>query len=513
LAWGRNLVREPGALPSPASSAPRRRTPFPCSMSQPSPPASDPASVRPGAAPLSGGPAVGVWRNVSATVRLALPVMIARSGTLVMITADVVMTGRFRAAELAFYGLGYMAHQVLYVLGQGAMMGATVLASQADGMGEPWRSGTVWRVGLLHSAVLGVLFAGLCLLGEPFFLAAGQTPLLAREGGAVLRAFALGLPPLLMYVATALFLEGISRPRANMWLMLVANGLNVGLNWLLIYPHAFSAPWLARLGLSTLGGRGAVGAALATAATRWFMFLALAAYVLLMREREHFGVRGRLHYPLDIGRKLRRLGGPLMLAQGLESASFLAVALMAGWLGTRALAVYQIAANVNTIVFMLALGLATATSVRVGNAVGRGDRPGLAWAGWSGAGLGLVLLAAIGLAFQPGAGPLVAIYTEDPAVQALAAPAVTILGLVVVLDGGQALMVGALRGLGDIVVPSCMAVGGFWVVNVPLAWWLGVARGGGVSGLLWALAAGTGVATTLLLLRFARVSRREIRPV
>jgi len=434
---------------------------------------------------------------------LALPVMIARSGTLVMITADVVMTGRFRAAELAFYSLGYMAHQVLYVLGQGAMLGTTVLASQADGMGEPWRSGTVWKVGLAHSLVLGLLFAALSVLGERFFLATGQTALLAREGGQVMLTFALGLPPLLMYVATALFLEGISRPRANMWLMVAANGLNVGLNWLLIYPHGFT----------TLGGHGAVGAALATAITRWFMFGALAAYVLLMHERERFGVRGALYYPLDMGRKLRRLGWPLMVAQGLESASFLAVALIAGWLGTQALAVYQIAANLNTIVFMLALGLATATSVRVGNAVGRGDRIGLAWAGWSGAGLGLVLLSAIGLGFHAGTGALVSIYTDDPAVQALAIPVVAIVGLVVILDGGQALMVGALRGVGDIVVPSCMAVTGFWLINVPLAFWLGVGRGWGVPGLLWALGIGTGAATAMLLLRFRHVSRRSIRPV
>ncbi|HEX9843027.1 MAG TPA: MATE family efflux transporter, partial [bacterium] len=445
----------------------------------------------------------GLWRHVWETAALAVPVMIARSGNLAMITADVIMTGHYRAADLAFYSLGYMAHQVLYVLGLGGLMGTTVLASQADGMGQAWRSGTVWRVGLAHSLLLGLLFAALSLAGERFFLAAGQTPLLAAEGGAVMIAFALGLPPLLMHVGTAQFLEGISRPRANMWLMLGANALNLLLNWLLIYDHAFT----------TLGGQGAVGAALATSLTRWGMFVALAGTVLLMRDRHRYGIRGPLHYPLDVGRKLRQLGLPLMLAQGLESASFLMVALMAGWLGTRQLAVYQIANNLFAIVFMLALGLATAMSVRVGNAAGRGDRVGVAWAGWCGAGLGFALFGLIGTGFLAAPHWLAGIYTEDPAVRALASPVIAIAGLVVVVDGGQALMVGALRGVGDIVVPSCMAVGGFWLVNVPLAYWLAVAQGWGVAGLLWALAAGTGTATALLLARFRTVSRRAVRPV
>jgi MATE family multidrug resistance protein len=137
----------------------------------------------------------------------------------------------------------------------------------------------------------------------------------------------------------------------------------------------------------------------------------------------------------------------------------------------------------------------------------------VAWAGWCGAGLGFALFGLIGTGFLAAPHWLAGIYTEDPAVRALASPVIAIAGLVVVVDGGQALMVGALRGVGDIVVPSCMAVGGFWLVNVPLAYWLAVAQGWGVAGLLWALAAGTGTATALLLARFRTVSRRAVRPV
>ena len=469
----------------------------------PSAPTAATAPSAPEAASAPPAPRPGVWPNVRDTVRLALPVMLARSGTLGIITADVIMTGHFRAQELGFYGLGFMAHQVLYVLGQGALLGVTVLASQADGMGQPQRSGTVWKVGLFYGALLGVLFGALSTLAERFFLLTGQAPELAREGGAVTAILALGLPPLLMYVATVLYLEGISRPRANVWVMLAANAFHLALNWLLIYEHDFTS----------IGGQGAVGAALSTSLTRGFMCVALGGAVLLMRDRLRFGVRGRLHYPLDVGRKLRRLGLPLMVAQGLESAAFLTVILFVGWLGPQPLAIYQIVNNLFHIVFMLALGLATATSVRVGNAVGRRDRAGLAWAGWSGAALGLAVLTALCIAFNAAPGLLASIYTSDAAVLERAAPVIALAGLFLIVDGGQAVMIGALRGVGDIVLPSCMVVGGFWGITVPLAYHLAVAQGGGVEGIIWALFAGAGTASAVLVLRFHVMARREVRPV
>jgi MATE family multidrug resistance protein len=98
-------------------------------------------------------------------------------------------------------------------------------------------------------------------------------------------------------------------------------------------------------------------------------------------------------------------------------------------------------------------------------------------------------------------------------VLALAVPVLAIAGWFLILDGGQGVMVGALRGLGDIWVPSAMVQAGFWGVTVPLGHHLAFARGMGVPGLFWALCAGALTAWLLLLLRFARVSRREVRPV
>lgn len=454
----------------------------------------------------SGRRGAGLARHIWETVKLAVPVMIGRSGTLIMITADVIMTGRAGARELAYYGLAYGATQVLVVIGLGAMTGTTVLASQADGMGDAKQCGAVWKVGLAHALAMGVVFAALCVLGERFLLLTGQSAELARNAGRAMLMTALGLPPMLMYLATALFLEGIRRPQPNMWLMLAANLINIALNWLLIYGHTVA-------GLGSVGGMGAEGAALATALTRWLMFLALAAYVLTMADGGRFGMRERARHPMELGRKLRRIGVPLGLAQGLESSAFTALVLMAGLLGSAQLAVYQIALNLLSVVYMLAMGVGAATSVRVGHAVGRADPRGLSWAGWVGAGIAMAMLSCICAVFQVIPGVLAGIYTGDGTLLALAIPVLTIAGLFIVVDGGQGVMVGALRGVGDVWVPSGMVVAGFWGVTVPLGHHLAFARQMGVAGLLWGLFAGALLAVVMLLGRFYWITHREIKPL
>lgn len=447
-------------------------------------------------------PPLGLRRHLRETLGLAYPVMISRSGGLIMITADVIMTGHAGATELAYYGLGYAPAQNMYVLGLGTLTGTLVMSAQADGQREPHRCATIWACGLLLALVLGTVFAGLTALGEGFFSLIGQAPDLARGGAGVLVMFAVGLPGVLMHLATAMVLEGMSRPKANMAVMLGANVLNVALNYWLIYDHGGAGP-----------GMGAEGAALATSLTRWAMFGALAAYLVWMPQAGRYGLRGRLYQPGRHLRTLGRIGLPLGLAHGLESSAFTTLSMFAGLLGTLPLAVYQICQNLFATVYMLSIGMATATAVRVGNAVGRRDRPGLATAGWVG------LLAIVGV-LVPVMGIffglphwLAAVYTQDPRVAALATSALAVAGCFVLVDGTQGVLAGALRGTGDVWVPLVLITCGFWGVSVPLAWFSAFRGDWGVHGLLWGLFAGALAATLLVAVRFRFISRREIRPL
>jgi MATE family multidrug resistance protein len=440
--------------------------------------------------------------HIRETLTLALPVMASRCGLVIMMVIDTIMTGRAGGgSELAYYAIAQSPQLTMYAVGVGLLVGTTVLCAQADGAGRPDECGRIWRLSLLTALVLGLLYAALQSLGSGLLALFGQEPRIAAGGGEVLRMFAFGMPPLMMYVATSSFLEGIHRPRPGMIIVLSANLLDVGLNWLLIGGN---------LGLPAMG---AAGAALSTSITRWVMFLAILIYALRMPGRERYGVHAPMRGHYGRMRKLLLIGLPLALAIGFESTCFSTVANFAGWLGEAPLAAYQIGMNVTALVYMLAIGMSTAAAVRVANAVGRNDQLAMARAGWTGVGLILLLMGIAAVLIVLAGTGIVAIYTADAAVVALTIPALAVVAIVTLADGTQGVLIGALRGTGDIIVPTAMYAVSFWAIGVPLAYWLGVAEGGGVRSLFWALFAALAAAALLLALRFHAVSRRLVEPL
>ncbi len=428
--------------------------------------------------------------DIERTLALAFPVMVSRAGLLIMVAVDTAMCGRASATALADYGISLAPQNTLMVIAFGVLSGMVVLVAQADGAGRPEACGRLWRLGLLVSAILGLVYGAVMLAGERLLAALGQPPDIAAGGGAALLGFVPGMPAILLFAATVFFLEGIGRPRAGMIIALAANVLNAGLNWVLIYGH-----W----GFPAMEAQ---GAALATSITRWAMFAAALIYVLRMPDRDRYGVLAPMKGHFRQVWPMLRLGAPLALGAGFETTAFAAVALLAGWLGSLTLAAYQIVINVNGLIFMLALGLATAATVRVGNASGRGDRPAMARAGWGAALIAIAAMIVFGGLAVMARGPIAGFYTGDGALLALAAAAIVVMGGLIVTDGLQAVLMGAVRGAGDGVVPTIIQAVAFWAIAVPSAYWLGIERGHGIFGLIGGLFIGVTVSSLLLGWRF-----------
>ncbi len=444
-------------------------------------------------------PSPTLGQHLRQTVALALPVMLARAGLVLMVTVDTVLVGRSGGRELAFFAISLAPQLIMQTIGVGLLVGTVVLTAQADGAGRFAECGRIWRLALLIAAGLGLVYAVLERHGEALLRLLGQDAPIAAGGGAVLGIWAIGMPGLLLYMATTSFLEGISRPRPAMVVSLSANLVNLLLAWILVYGHA---------GLPAMGAR---GAALATAATVWLMFLVLAGYALRLRDRERLGIRAPLAGHYRLAGKLLVLGLPVALSVSFETTAFSGATVMAGWLGETPLAAYQLSTNVTSFFYMLSLGFATAAAVRVGNAVGRGDRPGVAQAGWLAVGMVFLLMMAIGLALHFLRARITAIYTEDAAMTAAALPVLAILSFLIVFDGVQGVLMGALRGTADVVLPTLIYALAFWGCSIPLCYYMGYRQGAGALGLAWGLMAGLLLADLLLGLRFALVSRRRIR--
>ena len=443
-------------------------------------------------------PVGGLGAQIWSTLRLAFPVTVARAALLVLVTVDAAMSGHAGAEQLAFYAIANSGQIVLVLIGIGLLQGTTIVSSQAFGANEHHHCGVLWRVGMIHALLFGIVFAGISFAGLSFFRLVGQSELLATGSAGVLTAFSWGMPGILLFAATSFFLESINRPLPGMIVMIAANLVNAGLNWLFIYGH-----W----GLPAMG---AEGAATTTSMVRWLMFAALALYVLLMRDAHRFNVLGAMAGAWALGAKMRRLGGPVALSFGLESATFAAMMMLAGLFGITAAAGYQIAVNLLALVFMSAIGIATAASVRVGNAVGRGDWAGAARIGWICTAMAAVLMLALAIPFFTAAGWLARVYSTDPAVIALAVPLIGVVGFLLLFDGVQSVLMGALRGAANVWLPTATQLAAYWGIAFPVGYVLAFVVGLGVSGLIWGLTSGLFVAACLLAWRFHSIARRPI---
>jgi len=254
---------------------------------------------------------------------------------------------------------------------------------------------------------------------------------------------------------------------------------------------------------------GAEGAAWATTIARWFMAIGGIVYVWTMQDHEKFGVRTKPTGGWKTWARLRVLGYGTGIAIGVETISFGILNVFAGWLGPDALGAYSITLNLLSIVFMIAIGVGSASAVRVGIAYGRHDFRDLALAGWSGLGVNTLAMMAAGIVFILYPDWLGGLYTTDENVLAVVVPPIRLCGIVMLADGGQAVMANVLRGRQDVWVPSGMQTVSFFIIMIPVAWFLAFSAGHGVLGLFEAIFTGAVVSLTLLSIRFVYLTRSD----
>ena len=451
---------------------------------------------------LAGNNEDRISHHLRRTARLALPVMLSRAGLVLMLTVDTAVVGHLAHADrqLAALGAAIIPQTVLQTAAVGLLIGIIVRTAQLEGAGKARLCGEVWRLGLILALLIGAGYAAILSNGA-FILGAvlGQPAEVSEPGGGVLAILGWSMPGLLAYIACAHFLEGINRPVPPMLLMLVANLLNAILAYGL-GAGAFGFPaW------------GATGVATATTIVRWLLGIGGVALVLRTADRQHYGVT-LLHWGGWSGlAPLLRLGLPLAAAIGLETACFSMIVNMAGWLGPVSLATMHAAINFTSFIYMLTIGLATAAAVRVGNAVGRGDWRNAERAGWVAVALAGALMATAGALTTSFADAAAAILTNDPAVLEILVPVLAgVISVLVIVDSVQGVLMGALRGCADTLIPTIIYGVSFWVVGVPAGYWWGYRQALGPDALAWALIAALAVAAIGLGWRFHRLTYHSV---
>jgi multidrug resistance protein, MATE family len=436
-------------------------------------------------------------------LRLAWPIMLTSLNWTLMHIVDVAVVGHYGTAELAALAASRIVTFIPVVIGFAGLTGVLVHASRADGGGRLAETGDIMRAGLMLGLALGL--TAMAAIGlEAFALLGlvGVEPALRAPGAAVVAVMALAFPAQFVLAAASYFLEGISRPRRVMAVNLVTLPVNALLAWAWVGGHLGLPAW------------GAVGAAAATAVASSLGAVLMLALVWTLPRAHERRVRDwsapALRRALGWLPKLAWFGLVPAIAATLELAGFAWLMVLSTRLGIAAAAAFQAMLSLHNLVFAMSIGLGSAAGVRVGNAVGAGERE----AAWPrtmiAAGLCLLILGTLSLLVVGFARPLVLPFSNDPAVLALAAPMLAIIAAFLVFDGLQYVFGAALRSLGEQVWAGINGIIGFFLVTGGLGWLL-VARGWGADGLAWAAGLGMLACATLQFVRLAWVLRRSGR--
>jgi len=436
--------------------------------------------------------------ELRATVRLALPLIAAQLAAVGSNVIDAVLAGHVSAHVLGAVAVGASVWSLAIVSGIGMMMAVPPSVAQLDGAGRRAEVGAVFHQALWLALGMGVLLWFAVRHAGPLIELIGVAPGLRHDVQRFLLAISWGAPALTSYFALRGLSEGLSLTRPSMYFSLGGLALLVPLGYVLMF---------GKLGIPP---QGAHGCGVATAIVLWLEMLAFGVYVMRHRHYRGLGLFDRFERP-----QLRRIGAlvhvglPMAVSLLAEAGLFVATALIIATLGEDVIAGHQVALNVASLFFMIPLGLAMAITVRVGNAVGRGDARGVRYAGFCGIGLTLAtqLLSAglmLGLPHY-----IAALYTTDPKVVALAVQLIMLAGLFQFSDGIQVASNGALRGLKDTRVPMAITLFAYWVIGMPVGWWLAFPHGMGARGMWMGLITALSVAAVLLFARFWRSAWKQ----
>ncbi len=431
-------------------------------------------------------------------LRLAGPVILSRLGIMVMGLTDAIVVGHFSAQQLGFHAMAWAPSSIFVTMNVGLLVGIQVMTARAIGAGKRHETGAVLRRGLSYGLWLGLSsMALLALFGSLFLHSLGLKDGLADGATVPLIVFSLSLPVYSVSVALTFWLEGLSRPGPGAVFMWLANIVNLAANLLLV-PGTFGLPAL-----------GATGGAWSTFAARTALMLALAIYVLRMKEARELGVfdKPARDRPAEI--EQRKIGYGAGASNFFEVSAFAGMNLVCGWISALAVAAYTVVLNVSAIIFMIPLGMATATAVQVGRAYGARDPEGMKRAGW----IAFAVIGAVGLAcgliLYPTRHWVALAYTTDPAALTLILPALVLACFFLAPDAVQVVAAQALRARGEVWVPTVTHLISYALVMGPLAWFLAIPRGMGLNGVLISIIVTSFLAAGFLLTRFRMLDWRD----
>ena len=445
-----------------------------------------------------------VSTEVSSLLKLATPIIIAQLANTAMGFVDTVMAGRVSPQDLAAVALGNSIWVPVFLLMTGILLATTPKVAQRFGAGVHNEIGPLVRQALWLALAVGIAAAVLLWNAQAVLRVMNVDPALIDPAMGYLRAVACGFPAVALYHVLRCFSDGLGHTRPSMVIGLLGLALNIPLNYIFIY---------GKFGIPAMGG---VGCGWATGLVMGFMFLSMLWWVKWAPFYQPSKIFSHFEWPhWPVLKRLLSVGLPIGIAVFAESSIFAVIALLIGGLGATVVAGHQIALNFSSMVFMIPYSLGMAATVRVGQALGRGEPREARFAAGVSMGAALAyacLSASLMLLLRE---QIAQIYTPDRAVIAVATTLIVYSALFQFSDAIQVTAAGALRGYQDTRMTMILTLFAYWGIGLPVGYALGLTdwlgEPSGPSGLWQGLVVGLTCAAVMLTIRLSGSARKRIR--
>ncbi len=433
-----------------------------------------------------------MFKEFSRTLKIAIPLVISNVSQIALGLIDSAMIGPIDYRQLAASSLVINVVAIPMVLGSGMTMAISPLVAAANGRQNVFAVSNIFYNGFLVSAVAAVLIVIAMISTSGLLYNLGQDEIVVALALPYYKIMIWSMLPMLLFLAAKQFSDGLEITRTAMVLSVASLPLNAFLNWVFIYGN-FGMP---RLELT--------GAGIATLITR--ILIAVILLIVIAKHRvykPYIALRGKAwKVSAKTFRALLKIGLPSSLQYGMESAAFSVSGIMIGWLGATAQAAHQIALNLASATFMASLGLSLAASIRVANAYGRKDEAQMHSIGKSTIAGGLVYGLVCGILFIVFQHKLPYLFTKNDGVAAISTTLLVLAALFQISDATQAIGVGLLRGKHDVKVPTVLVAIAYWVIGIPLGYYLAFTQNLGAPGIWIGFIAGLSISSILLNTRF-----------
>jgi MATE family multidrug resistance protein len=435
-------------------------------------------------------------KDFSANLKLALPIMAGQLGQITVYLADNIMVGRLGAVSLAAVSFAVALIAVPIVVGMGIAFALPPLVSEADGADEKKKISQYFKHSLVVNIGIGILSFGVMLLSLPFLHLLGQEPEVVEIARGYIYYSAWAMIPMMIFLTFRSYADGMSETMPPMIAMIAGNVINIVLNYIFIY---------GKLGMPALG---VDGAALSSLVARISMVVILIAILFNWKDLwKYISECDFTKYQTLIFKKIFKLGIPTSLQMFFEISAFSGAALIMGMVSSDAQAAHQIAINLSSITFMICSGLAMASTIRVGNQLGKKDYSAMRDAGISAFLQVALIMGIFSVLFVLLRHVMPLIYIDDEVVIGLASTLLIYAAIFQIPDGLQVAALAALRGIQDVKRPTLITFFSYYIFGIPISYFAALHWGMGATGVWLGLLVGLFISASLLIYRFHKLSR------